>query len=122
MGGLAFQRQPPPRRIDSFTKAGPPLPPFVFETEGRYPQLVPARASDRLTEQASAWKQDAVLSVRGRLDGLDWQGKANVVIAANSVEVVSEGGKDRDTPNESDAPHEIDDTLIGALNTPRSHP
>jgi len=99
MGEFTFKGQGKLQRVDSFTsKAGKTILTLIFETEGKYPQLVPIKVFGRLAEQASGWKPGSMLSVTGRLGGRDWQGKVYGDIVANTVEVTGEGADDGDAP------------------------
>jgi single-stranded DNA-binding protein len=117
---FTFQGQATLLRVDTFvSKAGKSILTLIFETKGQYPQMIPIKVFGRLAEQASAWKPGAVLAVKGRLGGRDWNGKVYGDIVANSVEVVG-GAVDEDgggfgnssfdprdappTPGDDDAP------------------
>jgi|1186.fasta_scaffold873947_1 single-stranded DNA-binding protein len=89
---FTFQGQGTLLRVDSFvSKAGKPVVTLIFETKGRYPQLIPIKVFGRLAEEASNWKPGSVLAVNGRLGGRDWNGKVYGDMIANTVEVVGEG-------------------------------
>jgi single-stranded DNA-binding protein len=110
MTDFTFEGQGTLLRIDTFvSKAGKNILTLVLETKGQYPQLVPIKVFGRLAEQAAAWKPGAVLFIRGRLGGRDWQGKVYGDNVANSVDVVNtdDGAgpppdRDRDVPPPGD--------------------
>jgi len=111
---FTFQGQGTLQRIDTFTsKAGKPILTLVLETGGQYPQLVPIKVFGRLADQAAGWKPGAVLAIRGRLGGRDWNGKVYGDNVATSVEVVEAGAPANDDgdglpdlppPGDDDAP------------------
>ena len=86
---FTFQGRGKLKRIDSFvSKAGKPILTLIFETEGKFPQLVPIKVFGRLAEEATGWKPGSMLAVTGRLGGRDWNGKVYGDNVAISVAVV----------------------------------
>ena len=89
MSEFTFEGQGTLLRVDTFvSKAGKPILTLIFETQGQYPQMIPIKVFGRLADEAKAWTPGAVLFVRGRLGGRDWQGKVYGDNVAISVEIV----------------------------------